>query len=458
MKKSVSMLLVGAMLTVLVSCSGGTVQSSSSAQAEISPPAQDSSEPLEMFASGAAIEETVLVDASDVKITATELIYSRSTPELKLNIENNTDKDLTFYAGTMGYSRNSINGYMISSGYLNVDVAAGKKANESIRFSAEELALLGITEIADIEIGFNIQDSNNDIYLQTDPQQLKTSVASSYDYDTDVYQASINSDALANTYGYSMQHFAIEELFDQNGIRVISQALIQNSSGELALLLEFVNEGPDSVKAVISDVSVNGLAVCSSIWTSEFITGGKRCVMNLELSSMLDSTFWDIFGIKEVGEVTLSLGLEDTDNNDIAAPTVLSITIPGANTSIDNSGNEVYNDNGIRIVSKGLATDSFELSDDIHALFLVENSGSVPFDISAAYDSLSINGYMSDYICYSRTVASGMSAAVDVELLGSSLKDSGITDIADITELEMTFEIRNSDYKKIAEPTISVDY
>lgn len=459
MQKSFSVLLIGALLMVLVSCGGGAISSTSNPQVGTSPSVPNlNSEPLEMFTSKAGIEETVLVDESDIKITATELSYDRSYPELKLTIENNTNKNLTFYAGTLGYSRNSINGYMISSGYLNVDVTAGKKANDSIHFDADELALLGITDIADIEIGFNVQDDNYDTYLQTGPRQLKTTLADGYDYDTDSYQSAITGNTLGYTYYYSVQHYASEELYNQKGIRIISEVLLQNTEGELALLLELVNEGTDPIEAVVSDISLNGLVVYSSTWDSEFINGGKRYVMNMKLSSALDSVYWDVYGLSKIGDITFSLGLKDENNQDIAVPSVINVAIPGNEAVIDNSGAEVYNRNGIRIVSKGLVPDSSDYSDDIHALFLVENSGSIPVDIDDAYDSLSINGFMTDYFCYSRTVTAGQSAVIDVELQESSLNQSGISSLNDITELEMTFEIRNSDYKKLAEPTITVKY
>ena len=84
------------------------------------------------FSRKATIEETVLVDENNVKITATELTYGNYAFELALVIENNSDKDLSFIANSVGYSCNSVNGYMISDGYLNCDVAAGKKANDRI--------------------------------------------------------------------------------------------------------------------------------------------------------------------------------------------------------------------------------------------------------------------------------------------------------------------------------------
>ena len=58
---------------------------------------------LGKFSKKATIEEKVLYDKDNVKITATNLEYGEEAANLKLKIENNSKKKLTFSAGTMGY-------------------------------------------------------------------------------------------------------------------------------------------------------------------------------------------------------------------------------------------------------------------------------------------------------------------------------------------------------------------
>ncbi len=55
-----------------------------------------------------------------------------------------------------------------------------------------------------------------------------------------------------------------------------------------------------------------------------------------------------------------------------------------------------------------------------------------------------------------RTEASGGSGVVDVALDGSSLEKNGIAEPEDITEAELTVEVRNSDYKTVAKPVVAV--
>ena len=114
-----------------------------------------------------------MYDKDNVKITATNLEYGEEAANLKLKIENNSKKKLTFSAGTMGYGVNAINGFMVSGGYLNCEADAGESIDEEMSFDYEELILLGMKEIADIRVGFTISDEDfNNIY--TKPVQIKS--------------------------------------------------------------------------------------------------------------------------------------------------------------------------------------------------------------------------------------------------------------------------------------------
>ena len=376
---------------------------------------------------------------------------------MNLLIENNSDKNLRFVSGSMGYGCNAVNGYMVDDGYLYVDVAAGKKANNTISFSIEELTIYGITDIADIQVGFEISDGDyNSIY--SGPRQIKTSAADSYDYTTDTYIKSINSGIVEAVYDCSIDYFAEDELYNQDGIRIVSEALMTNSEGEKVLFFEIENNSSEQVFGAAADISVNGLTICDGTWTRDYINQGTRRVMALSLSSMMDEEYWEVFGITNIGQVTCLFSIEDTDHNKLMTPQEINIAIPGTDASLDSSGTELYNDNGIRLILKGMVEDSSKYSDDIHMLLLVENNNSKVSGIDDVRDSLSINGFMTDCIVYSATIFAGRCAVVDVEMEDSSLEKNGITGIDDITEVEITFEITDEDYKTIAEPKLSIQY
>lgn len=437
-----------------------TAQASTPALTESDAPSQsvtpENPEPSESFDPSATIEETVLVDEGDVKITATGIKYAAYEVKLNLTIENNTDQNLSFYAGTLGYCCNSINGYMVDDGYLNTDVGPGKKANESVSFDIDELTMLGITDIADIEIGFDISDDDYNDYLETGPRQVKTSLADSYDYATDTYRRAITDGGVAGQMGFTVVHDSEEIPFDQKGVRVLSQTLVENSSGEPVLLIEVENNSDDMVYASVGHVALNGLSVESGTWSTDWVSAGKRRVMSIPLSSLLDQSYRDIFGLDEIGSVAYSFEIEDSEGDTLVVPPTLTLTVPGNTASYDSSGEEVYLENGIRIVSKGIMPDTSEYSDDIHLLLLVENGSSVELDFNVDYNSVSVNGYMTSFSCYSRTAVPSSAAVLDVELRESSLEENGITSLEDITEVELTFEIKDGNYKTVAEPVVTV--
>lgn len=205
-----SILLAMVLLASLAACSsadapgsGAGSQPAATRDAASSTPDGNAAEQpeatLEPFNRNAALDETVLVDEGGIKITATGLTYTDYSAYLALTIENNSGKDLSFVSGSLGYSCNSINGYMIDDGYLNCDVSNGKKANEVVEFVYDALMPYGINEIADLEIGFTITDDDyNSTY--TGPRALRTSAADAHDYGTDHYQQTITSSAAMNTY------------------------------------------------------------------------------------------------------------------------------------------------------------------------------------------------------------------------------------------------------------------
>lgn len=407
-------------------------------------PALPAEDPVQ-FDPSATLEETVLVDESDVKITATGLKYTAYDVKLSLAIENNSDQNLSFYSGTLGYSCNSVNGYMADDGYLNADIAAGKKSNETVSFGVDELTLLGISDIADIELGFNITDDQYNDYLLTGPRQLKTSIADSYDYKADTYRRSIadNIPALGSTVDCDSE----EVVFNQKGICVVSQTLITNSSGEQALLVEAENTGSDMVYISVGNVALNGLSVQSGTWSTDRISAGKRRIITMNLSNMLDESYRAAFGLESLGQITYIIEPKDSDLDTLVVPQTLTLAVPGGNASYDSSGEELYQEDGIHIVSKGLAADSFELSDDIHLLLPVENGTNQALTFDVDYDSISVNGYMTDFICYSITVAPGGSGVLDVELMGPALEE--------ISEVELTVEAKNDSYKTVAKPVVT---
>lgn len=409
--------------------------------------------PTEFDTSG-TIEETVLYDENDVKITATELVYNKNSAKLNLLIENNSDRALRFHSGTTDLGSNSINGYMFSGSYLSCDIAAGKKANDNLSFDYDYLSILGIYSIADIELAFEIRDDNFDEFY-TGLIPIKTSLADSYDYSVDTFQNSINNKDFQNSMGLSVDYFSDETLFDQHDVSIVSAAMLTNRNDEKIILFEVENNSDRIISVGSGDIAINGLVVQSGNWSSDSVNPGKRCLADLSFDSLVEFSQMSSFGIDEITSIDFKLTLRDTDYDTIADG-MINITISNKSSKLDLDGDEVYNEDGIRVVSKGIVEDSHDYSDDLHWLLLVENNSGIIIDVSDAYDSLSVNGYMVNFIMYSAELQPGTSAILDIEIMGYDLDNNGISGISDITEAEIKLEIRNTDYSLIATPILYI--
>ncbi|MBO5266661.1 MAG: hypothetical protein J6B08_05110 [Ruminiclostridium sp.] len=233
------------------------------------------------------IEETVIVDEAGIKITAKELVSGMGIfgTELKLLIENNTEKNLTVQCRDV-----SVNGYMINA-MLSADVASGKKANDSISFIDSDFEKSGIEDIADIEFSFHIFDSENwDDYLDTDMIQIKTSIAEIYEY--------------------SFNHTG-ELIYEGNDIKIIIKGLDESSSflgPNIELYVE--NNSEKNITVQTRDVSINGFMVTAML--SSDITPGKHIVDEITfINSELEEN-----DIQKVEEVELSFHVFDSENWD----------------------------------------------------------------------------------------------------------------------------------------------
>lgn len=245
----------------------------------------------------ATITETVLVDEAGVKITAKSLdTKGFMGPEIKLLIENNSGKDLTFQCRNA-----SVNGYMVEP-MMSVDVVNGKKANDSLTFMNSDLELCGITEIADMEFSFYIFTTADwEDYLETPLIQLKTSLADSYQYTYD------DSGDVA---------------YEGNGVKIVVKGLNEDMSIMGPSVVVYIeNTGDKDVTVQARDVSVNGF-MFDPIFSCD-IGAGKHAVDTI---TFMSSDFEEN-GISAIETLELSFHIFDFDNWDTIVDTdVISLT------------------------------------------------------------------------------------------------------------------------------------
>ena len=243
--------------------------------------AQQNEQTKEPSQAEVTIHETVLVDEAGIKITATGLesdaIFGS---ELKLLIENNSGKDLTFQCRNA-----SINGYMVGT-VMSVNVANGKKANDSLTFMEADLEACKIDAIADMEIAFHIFDTSNwKTYLDTSAIQVKTSITDTYPYRYD------DSGNLA---------------YEGNGVKIVVKGLSEESSILGPSIVVYIeNTSGQNLTVQTRNVSINGFMV-NATFSCE-IAAGKRAVDAITfLESDLEKN-----GITAITDVELSFHIFD---------------------------------------------------------------------------------------------------------------------------------------------------
>lgn len=415
----------------------------------------------EEFKQTGTITETVLYDQNNVKITATGLTYNNYDAELELNIENNSETDLEIRSGTMAYCCNSVNGYMVDMGYLNCEVTAGKKANDTIKFSYSSLRMYGINEIADIEIGFDIDSA--DIFddrfeeIYTGACAVKTSVSDGYDYSESTFRKAMSTAAVQGEFGFTVNYSSGDKLYDNNGVSVISEVIATNKDGDKIMFLEVENSTSEEVNIRTSNIALNGLKLYGSNYSYDTINPGKKCIVDVSFGNILDGQYWDACGLSEVNSVGLGLTALKPDDTEIFS-TDLTVTANSSGAMFSSDGSEVYNKNGVKIVSKGLFGGESDYDDNYYLLLLVENSSGKALNVDDKYDSLSVNGYMTDYFCGTAELNSGETQVLKIRLDGDSLAKNKIEDISGIENVEFTVRMRDNDYNDIDSSAVKITF
>lgn len=288
MKKRLSLLLALVLAFSLTACAEAPQDANLKEPSNVTNESEPAKEPsTEQEPSGqASIAETVLVDESDIKITATGLDADGFLGvEVKLLIENNSDQDLTFQARNV-----SVNGYMVEP-IMSADVAAGKKANDSMTLDSSELEACGIKTIADIEFAFAVMTTEDyEAYLDTKQIQLKTSAAEGFKYSYDE---------------------AGTPVYEGNGIKIVARGLSEDDSifGP-GLILYIYNSGDKAVTIQTQDVSVNGFMLDPIF--SQDVFPGKHSVSAV---TFMDTDLEEN-NITNISEIELSFHIFDTDSWD----------------------------------------------------------------------------------------------------------------------------------------------
>ena len=276
MRRLLPALLAGMLL--LAGCSSSEVDAASVTSAETS---YAGASEAEQETQDVTLAETVLFDQDGICITATGLSTdSLFGPELNLLVENDSAQNIVVQPNYC-----MVNGYMMD-GLLSADVAAGKKANDTLDFLSNALARCGIETITDIELDLVVSDGNSwQTLYETGPVILQTSAAGQY----------------TQTYDDSG-----EEIYNQNGIRVVAKSVNDDLFG-MGIKFYLENNTDKAVIVNADNVSVNGYMM-TDLFYSDLAPRSHAVDTLTLLGSELEDNHIDT-----ITDAELSLQITDAD-------------------------------------------------------------------------------------------------------------------------------------------------
>ena len=276
MRRLLPALLAGMLL--LAGCSSSEVDAASVTSAETS---YAGASEAEQETQDVTLAETVLFDQDGIRVTATGLSTDRLFgPELNLLVENDSAQNIVVQPNYC-----MVNGYMMD-GLLSADVAAGKKANDTLDFLSNALARCGIETITDIELDLVVSDGDSwQTLYETGPVILQTSAAGQY----------------TQTYDDSG-----EEIYNQNGIRVVAKSVNDDLFG-MGIKFYLENNTDKAVIVNADNVSVNGYMM-TDLFYSDLAPRSHAVDTLTLLGSELEDNHIDT-----ITDAELSLQITDAD-------------------------------------------------------------------------------------------------------------------------------------------------
>lgn len=230
------------------------------------------------------IEEAVIFEQNDVKITAKEIVTDSIWGQgIKVLIENNSSSDVT-----VGCDALAVNGYMITD-LVYETVTAGQKSNATINCLSSELEKAGITNIGEVDVWFYLlnPDTYERIYESSEPSIIKTSAYDTIDSSLDI---------------------GGNEILNQDGVRIVAKYVDEDSFWGKSVLIYAENNSGYDISLTCDDESINGFMVDGYYYAT--IKNGYKSFDTLEF---FDSTLEEN-GIEKIENLKMKFTCYNMDN------------------------------------------------------------------------------------------------------------------------------------------------
>jgi hypothetical protein len=230
-------------------------------------------------------------------------------------------------------------------------------------------------------------------------------------------------------------------LMEQNGVVITATEYVTDSIWGDGIKLAIENNSDTNVTIGCNALIVNDYMIDDLFSTD--VAAGKKTNDTL----YLESSELEAAGIDTVGKIEVYFHIynSDTWDNilDTEGITIQTSEYENMDTTPNDTGTELYNEGGIRIVGKTVDENSFWGTAIL--LYCENNSGT---NVGISVDDMSINGFMIEPL-FSTIVYDGKKAIDDITIFSSELEENGIESIE---EVELKFHIYDADsYSDIAD-------
>ncbi len=243
---------------------------------------------------------------------------------------------------------------------------------------------------------------------------------------------------------------AEQVLFSDGGVTVTALSLEEDLLGPV-VNISTTNDSSKNLIITAQSLSVNGYMMPSASLYCEVAAGKKaNDELNILASEMEEA------GIETISQIDFSLQISDAETYETVAESgllTLKTSLFGSFTqAADDSGREVYSQDGIRVVCKGLKQDVIW---DGTVVFFLENKSDLPVTVYA--ENVSVNGYMADVSLWT-DLRPGTRAVDGMYLM--NLESIELSSLDDIQNVEFSLRIIHSkDFTDIdSTDPISLDF
>ena len=295
-------LLLAMVMILATSCSSSdevkqpaNVNGDSSVTSKEEPAGNDSNNEQENDTVEITVAETVLYEADGVKVTATGYEDGWMGPEIKILVENDSSRNVLVTSASV-----SANGYMMPSAALYAEVAAGKKANETLTIMSSELDQSGIEMLAELQFYLQIQDPETWETITTSDLLTLTTSAAPYEQPVDD---------------------SGDVLYDSDGIRIICKGLKQDIIWDGTVVFYMENNSGKEISVYAENVSVNGFMQDVGLWSDL-----RPSTKIIDGMSMIDLSDLEIENIDQIENIEFNLRIVDANTwEDIVTTDVLTL-------------------------------------------------------------------------------------------------------------------------------------